>query len=560
MDIQNVYAYNIKDEEIHISEAESGKKGYFCMGCKREMQAVKQSKENRRSFFRHDHNALKGEGLCTFSDETYRHQIAKQYLINVKKVKVPAVYKFPPKDFDGIANLISKEKYIEASFVIPELSFYEDDAGVIHYEKVFPSSEMYNLLIRPDITFFDSQSKPILLIELVATHKLGEEKKIKIKHLGIDCIQVTVPKDSPENIEKVFDRTNRTKWIYNYEHESAEYIPITYGSREGISFIDKDQRKFFEESFNCRAAQIRNLIRTIDSCLESEQYRKVTEKLESEISRVTRNTEIERKDLERTRSSNAASIEEFRDGIRTKINSKYQSDIERIHNERNRIDAEEQQLQEHIRTEDTTYASRIEEYRGKYRESLYERHQYNAEKEQIRYRELEERYNRKKSEIIGIAESTEDSNRELRRKIEDINTETDGIQFRLTRIGIEKSRIEDDIKGEKRVTNQLQLSIQPIVERRNRITEKGIFETDKVEEGVGSDRREIEKRIEQLREQFIASVEDRPFTPNEYTRRHQTTLDELDKISDYISAKRAYEKYEKAWRSFTKGAFENWND
>ncbi len=125
MEIQNVYAHNIKGEEIHISEAESGKKGYFCMGCKREMQAVKQSKENRRSFFRHDHNALKGEGLCTFSDETYRHQIAKQYLINIKKVKVPAVYKFPPKDFDGIANLISKEKYIEASFVIPELSFYE---------------------------------------------------------------------------------------------------------------------------------------------------------------------------------------------------------------------------------------------------------------------------------------------------------------------------------------------------------------------------------------------------------------------------------------------------
>lgn len=560
MEIQNVYAHNIKGEEIHISEAESGKKGYFCMGCKREMQAVKQSKENRRSFFRHDHNALKGEGLCTFSDETYRHQIAKQYLINIKKVKVPAVYKFPPKDFNGIANLISKEKYIEASFVIPELSFYEDDAGVIHYEKVFPNSEKYNLLIRPDITFFDSQSKPILLIELVATHKLSEEKKLKIKHLGIDCIQVTVPKESPENIEKVFDRTNRTKWIYNYEHESAEYIPITYGSREGISFIDKDQRKFFEESFNCRAAQIRNLIRTIDSCLESEQYRKVIEKLESEISRVTRNTEIERKDLERTRSSNAASIEEFRDGIRTKINSKYQTDIERIHNERNRIDAEEQQLQELIRTEDATYASRIEEHRGKYRESLYERHQYNAEKEQNRYRELEERYNRKKSEIIGITESTGDANRELRRKIEDINAEADGIQFRLTRIGIEKSRIEDDIRGERRVANQLQLSIQSIVERRNRIAEKGTYETDKVEDGVGSDRSEIEKRIEQLREQFLASVENRSFTPNEYTRKYQATLDELEAVPNYVDAKRSYERHEKAWKCFTSEAYKNWHD
>ena len=123
------------------------------MDCKREMQAVKQLNETRLSYFRHDHNAQKGEQKCTYSDETYRHQLAKQYLLNTKKVKVPALYKFPPKGTEGFANLISEDKYIEASFAKSELSFYEDDNGLIQSEKIFPNSEKQNLLIRPDITF-----------------------------------------------------------------------------------------------------------------------------------------------------------------------------------------------------------------------------------------------------------------------------------------------------------------------------------------------------------------------------------------------------------------------
>ena len=131
--------------------------------------------------------------------KTYRHQLGKQILLNYKKVKVPAVYKYPPKNSTGlIANLISKEKYIEASFGKAELTFYEDDNGRIHYENLSNDSIVKHQLIRPDITFFDNQSKPILLIELVVTHKLTEEKRLKIKRLGIDCIQITIPKDSPE--------------------------------------------------------------------------------------------------------------------------------------------------------------------------------------------------------------------------------------------------------------------------------------------------------------------------------------------------------------------------
>ena len=34
----NTYAFNLKREEKHISEVESGRKGYYCMGCGEEME------------------------------------------------------------------------------------------------------------------------------------------------------------------------------------------------------------------------------------------------------------------------------------------------------------------------------------------------------------------------------------------------------------------------------------------------------------------------------------------------------------------------------------------
>lgn len=557
---QNVYALNAKDEEIYILDAKSGKQGYFCMGCKREMQAVKQSKENRRSYFRHDHNALKGEGLCTYSDETHRHKIAKQYLINLKRVKVPSVYKFPPKDVSGIANLISKEKYIEASFVIPELSFYEDDDGVIHYEKVFPSTDNYKLLIKPDITFFDNQSKPILLIELVATHRLTEEKKLKIKQLGIDCIQVTIPRDSPENIEKVFERTNRTKWIYNYEHEIAEYIPTAIGDSEGLSFVDKDQRKFFEESYTCRAAQIGNLIRSINRCVASESYGKIVGNLESEISRVTRNTETARESLEKSRGTNARSLEKLRAGIRAKVNARYQVSIDRIHSERARIEAEEQQFQEFISKEEAEYASEIEEHRDRIGKDISGESGNDKKERERRYTDLEKRYLARRAELIGQRKRLQDSNGELRDQISRI--ERDYNREQATNIGIRTKRyqIDDTIKESERIENQERSALEGIIETRNNIDGRRSKTRVEIEERAGRERKELEERIEQLRRGFIAAIKGREFEGNEYTKRYKEQIVDLERIPDYIDAKRAYERNEKAWKCFKDGAYENWHD
>ena len=51
---QNEYAKNIKGEIKFILDVESGRKGYWCLGCHEEMQAVRFTIAHYKSYFRHD--------------------------------------------------------------------------------------------------------------------------------------------------------------------------------------------------------------------------------------------------------------------------------------------------------------------------------------------------------------------------------------------------------------------------------------------------------------------------------------------------------------------------
>lgn len=308
----NVYANTYKGDVIHISQAESGRKGYFCLGCKREMQAKKG--EILIHHFAHDPKDVQNKGKCTYSDETYRHKLAKEILQRIKKVKVPAVYKYPPIGMEGKPNKISDAKVIYAEVVKNELTFYENEDGDISFGRniICDESNGRFLLIKPDVAFFDADENPILLIEIVVTNKIDEDKLSKIKKLGIDTIQITIPKDSPEEIEKTFFKTNRTKWVYNYEQEQVTYVPTSYGSDETVLPIDEFQRKLLEaeESYECKAAQINNLIRTINKCLDSEQFRAFVKYIGAELHRVEENTERNRVRLRELQAKHKRNIEE----------------------------------------------------------------------------------------------------------------------------------------------------------------------------------------------------------------------------------------------------------
>lgn len=282
---ENDWAKNVKGAHVFIDGAESGRKGYYCIGCSKEMEAVIQKKNPaRKSFFRHvPIDIKKGEKACTFSNREYRELLATDVLQRLKRIKVPAVYKFSRNSNTDSPNLLQPSKFITAHKVRSQVWFYEDADGTIKHGKN-PDIDKRYLLLRPDVVFFDSKGKAILFIELVVTHKINDEKRIKLSRLGIDTVSVIVPRSSEQDIEDNFKTTQRTKWEYNGIEADTEYLPVSTGTSAGILEIDQEQRRIFEEGYTCRKSRLGNTIRTIKRCLGAKSYRRSELEFEQEIS------------------------------------------------------------------------------------------------------------------------------------------------------------------------------------------------------------------------------------------------------------------------------------
>lgn len=402
---ENVYAYNLQWEEVYIDDVEvKGRGGYYCLGCKREMQAIISTTGKVRNYFRHDSKATKKEGKCTYRDETYRHKIAKEILGRIKKVKVPSIYKFPPNGVEGSPVLIEKSKFISAHSVRNELSFYEDENCKVIWGGHGLADEKY-LLIRPDVTFFDKDSNPILFIEIEVTHKITDEKINKIKRLGVDTIKIKIPRDSPQSIEKAFSSTSYTKWIYSNVESNTEYIQIPESFNKGIPSIDEIPEEFYHESFKCRRSQIRSLIQRIGICLESEQYRSSVEGFESEISRVTKSTE----QLERR-------IEEHRNTSRERYQSKYHKRDIFIKDQAQLFKREEEEFRAYKREQEEKfreYQTELEERYNRKNEDLKERISWIRRHNEIAEPETTRKIEREESNIIAERRNCEKERRNI---------------------------------------------------------------------------------------------------------------------------------------------------
>ena len=69
---QNDWAKDIKSNYIHISEAESGLKGYYCLGCDKELIAAKGDRQAHH--FRHYAKNIDKEKIeCVVASRNYRY-------------------------------------------------------------------------------------------------------------------------------------------------------------------------------------------------------------------------------------------------------------------------------------------------------------------------------------------------------------------------------------------------------------------------------------------------------------------------------------------------------
>lgn len=295
-DFKSDWAYSEKlGKNIHISEAESGLKGYRCLGCHSLMVANIQKKNpNWLSYFSHHASDVNKEKVeCVRASKTYRELIARTILNELKYVKAPAIYKYPPlgSDEDLFPMKIEGRRKIEAAYTKAELSFYENKDGIIKWGKN-PNIADKDLLIRPDVTFFNKENKPILFIEFIVYSKIKPDKFLKLSRLGIDTLQINIPRKSEADIEKALKSSRTYKWVYNEKEANTEYIPIFRKNTEDLSQINDNERVFFEEDFKCRQAEINWLIRSIKRSLQSEQHRAIELGLNQQIQKVARNTEI----------------------------------------------------------------------------------------------------------------------------------------------------------------------------------------------------------------------------------------------------------------------------
>jgi archaellum component FlaC len=426
----NVYAHNRARNIKHISEVASGKKGYRCMGCACEMVAKKGTVIAHH--FAHDPKDVERQGKCYFSDETYRHGVAKDTLLLLKQIKVPAVYKYPPTGHEGRAVKLAEATLVVAHRIEIEMPFYEVEDGTVKWGKhlMHDGHTGRHLLIQPDVAFFDAAGRPILLVELVATHKVDKAKLFKIRRLGLNVVQVAIPKGSPQEIEQVFFSTARTEWLYNYEQEQTDYLLVSAGSGEGIPPLDEFQRKLLKavESYECRAVQLNNLIRAIDKCLGSEPYRTVEHATVEQIRRVEENAERVsgewRQLQERTRQS---------------VEDNYRAETEEL-------DSEAEQLSESERALTRKSADLEGRYRAKASELVAAQRSYQSDC-QAEIERVERDLGKLGQSRDTAGEQTDEIKREEERLAECYRREEEGIERDTSRIRQNMEGVEQAIPG-----------------------------------------------------------------------------------------------------------------
>ncbi|MFK5982730.1 MAG: hypothetical protein QM499_07445 [Flavobacteriaceae bacterium] len=531
-DYDNDWAKDVKGEPIHIDNAKSGLQGYYCLGCDKEMQGVKFKNPNHQSFFRHHaHNVDKDKIECVVASKNFRERIASSILNRLKYVKVPTLYKYPPKGTEGFPIFLQKSKIISAAKVMSELSFYEDEEGNIKWGKN-PNIEDRYLLVRPDVTFFDSVDNPILFIEFVITHKITDDKKVKLSRLGIDTVQIIIPKVPEAEIEKAIKSVRKYKWIYNELEANTKYIPVSKGNTEGLPPIDEEQRKLFEESYSCRAAKINNLVRDINKCLRSESYRRVERLFESELSRVTKNRQRNQQGLEELEESNREEALTRNRKSHQKVKDKYE-DLEKRYNNKN------QDLQQATEAYDSD--QRI-------RESI----EYYIEQEKATIERIEQETNefdkRIEFEESKMGERVWDEfSREtelVEKRIEEIRSEDKGIEDKI------RTSINSKIKATERSIGDIRIQQEQI--------ESTIWEEFRT--NIEFEKSEIQ-RIEREEKGIKKTVRDELHrklndSPSELSRRVKNILEAERMGNDFKNDKRKEASYKRTRKFFNKGTWQ----
>ncbi|WP_188501688.1 competence protein CoiA family protein [Pontibacter amylolyticus] len=487
------FAKYITGEVFHITSAQSGANGYYCIGCSSEMIAY--LGRIRQPHFRHHPNDVDKSSECTWSDETYRHKIAKEILQRLKEVRVPKVSIGVPKEYGGGSITISPSRIVKASSVLIERYIYEDEYGQVKFGKSFDSmGGKRHLLVKPDVLFLDEKNKPILIIELCATHKTDEEKRMRLMHLGVDAIELLIPKAAnPQDIEKNIVSSNHSKWLYNNEQAKTKFNPATHLISNASTEFNREPGDIPKgETIQCRTFRVRECIRGIKKFMGSSDFAEGRRAIEEELSRVEGNAERERKELadliERARAEAEAAVSKF---------------IQREQQKAKELDSTEARFGEEAEAEERHHRDLEERYHTK-RDNLIREHKEIQREEDDFYDRLEGRRKELVERIRKLREC-----REAVARIRRAGEEHEAARERVINIQNGNAEEERRIKQEESQAAELRGRREKDSQGRSEAIIDEFEEIRRMEEDIREMERQ-ESHIRKLREELVR-IKDRAF-------------------------------------------------
>ncbi len=217
-EIDNYNPYGLRDghvvsvEELDV-ETEYGKKcNCICPRCKVPLIARIRG-QIRRKHFAHD-----GTSDCVGAYESALHLLVKEVIQEGAKIKLPPIV----SSHKGNGFFVFDDYILSNAFVSGD-TLIEPDNGKTEIEKDLGG-------VRPDIIIEYSGKK--LIIEVLVTHAVDDEKRKKIREMGISCIEVdfsyyrdsAVDKSCIRNALAGNDNNVSIKWVFCNELMPVESI------------------------------------------------------------------------------------------------------------------------------------------------------------------------------------------------------------------------------------------------------------------------------------------------------------------------------------------------
>lgn len=207
---QRLIKYGKKDgKEFHISKVESGLAcGCVCLACGEKLVAKKGKSGKPQDHFAH-HN----KDNCSYGYETALHYEAKEILEKEKKIFLPYRSKrIQTSDLNGLL-------YWE--FTNYRLGVIKD--RVFYLTNITSEKKLHNII--PDIKAQINGRE--ILIEIAVTHKVDEEKRLKLDKIKTPTIEINLSglKDNFTDTElylNVIEKTKNKEWIYNKKDENLK--------------------------------------------------------------------------------------------------------------------------------------------------------------------------------------------------------------------------------------------------------------------------------------------------------------------------------------------------